>query len=175
MAMYDSVKGGVRSPAECSESNGRESPERTENMSTRAAIGMRLADGTIKAIYCHNDGYPGWTGAILGGWYTDPEKVKSLVDLGALSILGEKLEPAPGATHTYDNPQTDVTIAYHRDRNDPLIPANSYADLEEYAEKATEDFSADYLYLFEDGAWSFFEPYGKREWTALDVTVGGRD
>ena len=173
--MYDSVKGGVRSPAECSESNGRESPERTENMSTRAAIGMRLADGTIKAIYCHNDGYPGWTGAILGGWYTDPQKVKALIDLGSLSILGEKLEPAPGAPHTYDNPQADVTIAYHRDRNDPLQPAVSFASIEEYVAKTPEDFWAEYLYLFEDGAWSFYAVYGDRKWTALDVTVGGRD
>ena len=140
-------------------------------MSTRAAIGMRLADGTIKAVYCHNDGYPGWTGAILGGWYTDPRKVKALIDLGSLSILGEKLEPAPGAPHTYDTPQPNVTIAYHRDRNDPLIPANSYADIEEYAAQATEDFSADYLYLFEDGKWRVYGLYHEPDWVDLEVEV----
>ena len=144
-------------------------------MSTRAAIGMRLEDGTIKVVYCHNDGYPGWTGAILGGWYTDPQKVKALIELGALSILGEKLEPAPRAPHTFSAPQPDVTIAYHRDRNDPLRPGISYADLEEYAKKAPEDFCADYLYLFEKGTWSFRQAYGNGEWTVLDVTVGGRD
>ena len=144
-------------------------------MSTRAAIGMRLADGPIKAVYCHNDGYPGWTGAILGGWYTDPQKVEALIDLGALSILGEKLEPAPGAPHRFGNPQPNVTVAYHRDRNEPLQPAVSFADIEEYVAKTPEDFGAEYLYLFEDGAWSFYPVYGDRKWTALDVTVGGRD
>ena len=144
-------------------------------MSTHAAIGMRLADGTIKAIRCQNSGYPGRTRAILGGWYTDPEKVEALIDLGSLSILGEKLEPAPGAPHTYDNPQPDVTVAYHRDRNEPLERAISFACVEDYEAIAPEAFYADYLYLFEDGVWSFREALGDHEWTALDVTVGGRD
>ena len=47
-------------------------------MSTRAAIAMRLPDNTIHAIYCHNDGYPGWVGAVLGGFYKTEEQVKAL-------------------------------------------------------------------------------------------------
>ena len=144
-------------------------------MSTRAAIGMRLPDGTIKAVYCHNDGYPDWTGAILGGWYKNPERVKQLLDLGSLSILGKKLKPEPRAPHTFSAPQKDVTIAYHRDRNDPLRPGEAYATTEEYEAKAPEDFGASYLYLFEGGVWSFYDIYGERQWTALNVTVGGRD
>ena len=47
-------------------------------MSTRAAIGIAQADGTIKAIYLHNDGYPGFAGAILAGWYNSAEKAARL-------------------------------------------------------------------------------------------------
>ena len=60
-------------------------------MSTRAAIGIAQADGTIKAIYLHNDGYPGFAGAILAGWYNTAEKAEALIALGALSSIGEKL------------------------------------------------------------------------------------
>ena len=144
-------------------------------MSTRAAIGMRLPDGTIKAVYCHNDGYPDWTGAILGGWYKTPERVRQLLDLGSLSILGPKLEPPRGTSHTFNAPQKDVTIAYHRDRSDPLEPGEIFATVEEYEAKAPDAFWANYLYLFEGGVWSFYDVYGDRKWTALDVTVGGRD
>ena len=144
-------------------------------MSTRAAIGMRLPDGTIKAVYCHNDGYPDWTGAILGGWYKTPEQVRQLLDLGSLSILGPKLAPPRGTSHTFSAPQKDVTIAYHRDRSDPLEPGEIFATVEEYEAKAPDAFWASYLYLFEDGVWSFYDVYGNRKWTALDVTVGGRD
>ena len=125
-------------------------------MSTRAAIAMRLPDNTIHAIYCHNDGYPGWTGAVLGGFYKTEEQVKALFALGALSQLWPKLEPDPGVPHTFHEPQKGVT----------------YATLEEFVKDAPESFWADYLYLFENGTWSFFAVYGEREWTVLDVKVG---
>ena len=141
-------------------------------MSTRAAIAMRLPDNTIQAIYCHNDGYPGWVGSVLGGFYKTEERVKALFALGALSQLWPKLEPAPGVPHTFHEPQKGVTIAYHRDRGEPLRPGKTYSSLEEYEKDAPETFCADHLYLFENGTWSFFAVYGEREWTALDVKVG---
>ena len=52
-------------------------------MSTRAAIGIAQADGTIKAIYLHNDGSPTFAGAILAGWYNTAEKAEALIALGA--------------------------------------------------------------------------------------------
>lgn len=141
-------------------------------MSTRAAIAMRLPDNTIHAIYCHNDGYPGMVGAILGGFYKTEERVKALLDLGALSQLGSKLEPDPDVPHTFREPQQDVTYAYHRDRGDQLRPGKTYSSLEEFEKDAPETFAADYLYLFENGTWSFREAYGASEWTGLEVTVG---
>ena len=141
-------------------------------MSTRAAIAMRLPDNTIHAIYCHNDGYPGWVGAVLGGFYKTEERVKALLALGALSQVGPKLEPDPGVPHTFHEPQAGVTIAYHRDRGERLRPGKTYASLEEFEKDAPETFCADYLYLFADGKWSFREAYGDGEWFGLEVTVG---
>lgn len=133
---------------------------------------MRLEDGTIQAIYCHNDGYPGGVGAVLGGWYTDLEKVKDLIALGSLSCLEKELAPAPGTSHTFDKPQKNVTIAYHRDRNEDLDPGKTYSRIEEYEADGKNWFGAEYLYLFEDGIWKYFPLYGEQEWVKLEVIVG---
>ena len=156
---------------EGSEKNGQK-PRKDKTMSTRAAIAMRFPDNTIHAIYCHNDGHPGWVGAVLGGWYKTAEQVEALIALGALSQLGPKLNPDPGIPHTFIAPQKDVTVAYHRDRGERLRRGKTYASLEEYEKDAPETFCADYLYLFEDGGWSFRKAYGEREWIGLEVTVG---
>ena len=79
-------------------------------MSTHAAIGIVQADGTIKAIYLHNDGYPSFAGAILAGWYNTVEKAEALIALGALRRIGEKIEPAPNKPHTFENWQEDVVL-----------------------------------------------------------------
>ena len=136
-------------------------------MSTRATIGMKLPDNTIQAIYCHNDGYPEGVGATLCKAYTDPAKVKALIDLGALSCLGEELEPAPGRPHTLAKPQKNVTIAYHRDNHEPLDPGQNYATLDDYARDAPNFYDAEYLYFFEDGDWRFITARGQCEWTAV--------
>ena len=46
-------------------------------MSTNAAIGMTMPDGTIKAVYLHWDGYitDGGAGETLAEHYKDREKV----------------------------------------------------------------------------------------------------
>ena len=43
-------------------------------MSTNAAIGMKMADGSVRAVRLNWDGYVGHAGAILGGWYTTAEQ-----------------------------------------------------------------------------------------------------
>ena len=172
--MYEQSRGGAEPSREDPKKNGQ-TPRKEQTMSTRSAIGVRLPDSTIQAVYCHNDGYPEYTGSILCHRYTAPQRIKALIALGALSILGEKLKPAPGAPHTFGNPQPNVTIAYHRDRNEPMQPAVSFATIEDYVTKAKEDFCADYLYLFEDGGWKVYAVYGDRKWTALDAVVAGRN
>ena len=56
-------------------------------MATRSNIGMKQADGTIKAIYCHWDGYPEGVGATLAEHYKNPAKVEALLNLGDIPNL----------------------------------------------------------------------------------------
>lgn len=51
-------------------------------MSTRCMIGLEMPDKTIKAIYCHYDGYPEGVGKTLQEHYADPDKVAKLMEMG---------------------------------------------------------------------------------------------
>ena len=53
-------------------------------MSTHAAIGIRLNDGRIKAIYCHFDGYVQHIGKMLTTHFNSMEKAVELVNEGEL-------------------------------------------------------------------------------------------
>ena len=66
-------------------------------MSTNAAIGMTMPDGTIKAVYLHWDGYISDDGAgeTLAEHYKDRAKVEKLIALGFLSSLGAEVDPDP--------------------------------------------------------------------------------
>lgn len=57
-------------------------------MATRSYIGIAAPDGSIKASYVHENGYPTIVGRILLDNYTKPEQVKRLVNLGAMSKIG---------------------------------------------------------------------------------------
>lgn len=63
-------------------------------MSTNAMIYAKQADGKVKGIYLHWDGYPAWAGKHLLQGYNTKEKVNELVSLGDLSSLGTSSEPA---------------------------------------------------------------------------------
>ena len=54
-------------------------------MSTNAAIGMTIPDGTIKAVYLHWDGYitDGGAGETLAEHYQDRAKCRTPKDLTA--------------------------------------------------------------------------------------------
>ena len=57
-------------------------------MSTRSRIGLKQANGQIKSIYCHWDGYPEGVGKTLKEHYNSPEKIEELLELGDISSLG---------------------------------------------------------------------------------------
>jgi hypothetical protein len=77
---------------------------------------MLQPDGTIKAIYCHWDGYPENNGKILMEHYTDPKKIEALIGLGSLSSLGPEL----GEKHPFDERHDEWCTAHHRDRDEAL-------------------------------------------------------
>ena len=138
-------------------------------MSTRCGIGMKLEDGTVKSVYCHNDGYPAGVGTILGGWYNTAGKVAELLRLGDLSQLQPQLNPDPEKLHSFDKPQRGVTIAYRRDRHEEPQMAQNYPSADSYRLHGRADYSADYLYLFDDGKWYVCGISCTTEWGELDV------
>ena len=114
-------------------------------MATRSTISVQGNDGKIKTIYCHWDGYPSNNGQLLLENYDTIEKVNDLISLGDISSLREKPFPDSTKPHSFDNPQADVVIAYHRDRNEELC-------IEEYSSKE-EIRGEEYDYIFIDGEW----------------------
>lgn len=99
-------------------------------MATRSTIAIENEDGSVTSIYCHFDGYFTGVGLTLDEHYRDREKVQSLIALGDLSSLGEHINPPPGTHHTWESPQRNVTVSYHRDRGEdkkePMFYGNSY-------------------------------------------------
>ena len=102
-------------------------------MSTWAVISVKQEDGTYKSISVANDGYiqnPG-VGYMLSTYYTYPEIVNMLVDLGNLSRLTSRLKE--------DN------IGFQ------LVKQNSLQDLLNYCVAKL----VDYLYVYEDRKWKW--------------------
>lgn len=123
-------------------------------MATRSRIAIEDQDGTVRSIYCHWDGYPEYNGVVLKENYQTQEKVEQLIALGSISSLKPLVAPPEGATHTFDNPLEDVTVAYHRDRGEELsikvhgkVQGFANSDIEEYGYV----FTAAGEWLFIDG------------------------
>ena len=134
-------------------------------MSTRSRIGMVQPDGSVKSIYCHWDGYPQNNGNILIKHYTDIEKVKSLIELGSISSLGKNINPDPiDGVHTFDNPQVDVTVAYHRDRGEDLEIRIDESE-SEFIKSDLEEWG----YLFKDGKWFVIDAISDVDKRTLEV------
>jgi hypothetical protein len=60
-------------------------------MGTRSTIALEFADGTVEQVYCHWDGYLEHNGKILAEHYSDPFKLRDLIDQGGISSLGEEI------------------------------------------------------------------------------------
>ena len=135
---------------------------------TSATIGIKQADGSVRATRVNADGYPAHAGAMLALHYHTPEQIEALLALGELSVLDKNLTPPEGTAHTWANPAPETTIAYHRDRGEKFTPAKRYGSVEEYLANAISDTGASYAYLFDDGKW-FFRTAAKNELFELNV------
>lgn len=111
-------------------------------MGTRSTIALEFADGTVGQVYCHWDGYLSHNGKILLENYTDPYKVRELIDNGDISSLGNEI----GVKHPFDNPGTfgtpkyekykklygNMTKFYMRDRGEEGVEARYFKDFADY-------------------------------------------
>lgn len=133
-------------------------------MSTHSFIGKENTDGSIRAIYCHFDGYPEHVGNVLKEHYTAGEKVDELLDLGDLSYLAPYVEPQPELPHSFDgNHQRDVCLAYGRDRGEKGVEAKNYKNRRDFINGGSH-MGASYWYLHHNGTWKTLrrgEEYGE--------------
>ena len=109
-------------------------------MATRSTIALEYADGTVGQIYCHWDGYLDNNGNILQNYYTDPFKVRELLDNGDMSSLSNTVEGC----------------SFYKERGEDC-PQRMYKDFQEYTREAQfEEY--DYI-LRRDGKW-YVQFYG---------------
>jgi hypothetical protein len=65
---------------------------------------------------------------ILQDHYQDEAKVRELIALGHLSVLGKNIHPTEGSGHSFDNNEADVCVFYGRDRGGLNECAETYAN-----------------------------------------------
>lgn len=117
-------------------------------MGTSSCIAVQHGD-TIKAIYCHWDGYLEHNGRMLQQHYTS-ERANYLVALGDLCSLQAKLEPSKDSSHSFDAPESGVCVFYKRDRGEKGCEFKTFDNVAEVME--TYD-ACEYFYLMQDGQW----------------------
>jgi hypothetical protein len=130
-------------------------------MATRSTIALEFADDTVQQVYCNWDGYIDYNGKILQEHYSDPFKLRDLIDLGYISSLG----PEIGEKHSFDNPykfgtdayfaeqniRKNFTTFYGRDRGETGVEARRYKNYEDYLKNARFQ---EYNYILRrDGKW----------------------
>ena len=110
-------------------------------MGTRSTIALEFADGTVQQVYCHWDGYLSHNGQILQEHYSDPFKLRDLIDQGDISSLGNVIgQKHPFSSHTsaadrieYEAAQeAGYTTFYARDRGETDVSARKFVDYENY-------------------------------------------
>ena len=127
-------------------------------MSTRSAIGIVNADKTITVIYAHWDGYPEHNGQILVNSYKTEDKVRQLMDLGDLSVLGDEI----GSKVDFDSftsKDNNQCCAYGRDRGEEGVSALVLNNLAEVWEQYSW---CSYVYLFKNGKWNYYKSVNGR-------------
>ena len=118
-------------------------------MSTNSTIAVKTERG-YKAIYVHWDGYFSYMYPMLSENYSSQERAEDLVTLGDASFIAKRLVPSLGSGHSFDNPEEDVCIFYHRDRGEDFH-SKFYVNKDDVLK------SQYYVYIFEDGEWKAYQ------------------
>jgi hypothetical protein len=144
-------------------------------MGTRSTIALEYADGTVEQVYCHWDGYLDHNGRILAEHYTDPFKLRDLIDQGHISSLGREIGeqhpfgPAYNETDAvkkaavqaaYDAAkEAGWTTFYARDRGETDVGAHKFKSFTDYLLNHQYE---EYAYILRlDGKWYVAEEVGK--------------
>ena len=118
-------------------------------MSTNALVAVKHKE-VIKAVYVHFDG--GRVGSILAEHYNTPELAEELVSHGAISALGVRMHPI--GPHSFEKPERNTTIFYHRDRGEALKQITYSDKVQSKADLKQEEHGCyNYIYYFNGENW----------------------
>ena len=106
-------------------------------MATRSVIGITDRNGDGQLIFCFFNGYPHGVGLTLLQHWQDESKVRELMALGELSILGPEIGEQVDfdtfhgglfSTDTAHPKYGNQCLAYGRDRSEKDVDAKSFTD-----------------------------------------------
>jgi hypothetical protein len=110
-------------------------------MATRSAIGYLQPSGSVRAVYCHWDGYPEHQLPILEEFYNSTTKVKALIKPGSMSSLR--------TVTTWTDEKRDPQPLYHHERGDGDKPITSSRPLDTWFKQ----HDCEYLYVWDGKKW----------------------
>jgi len=117
-------------------------------MSTRSLINVKCSDEKIRSSYIHFDGMDHLE--TLQKHYNLPAQAESLVMMGDMSSLGERLLPSEDSNHSFETPEEGVCVFYGRDRGEDLVGPIEFNSFD-IARK--QDRGQEYIYEF-DNEWT---------------------
>jgi hypothetical protein len=134
-------------------------------MATRSAIGIRLNNGKIKAVYCHYDGYPEGVGKTLLEHYDGKTNATKLISLGDISVLDKSMSKPAG--HTFNKRVEGYSVFYGRDRGEKNTRAKIYDSVKDIF----DNLGSEYVYVLENNQW-MYASYEDQELKPLIETMG---
>jgi hypothetical protein len=135
-------------------------------MGTRSTIALEFADGTVEQIYCHWDGYLEHNGRILFEHYSDPFKLRDLIDMGDMSSLGERI----GTQHAFEKAPEGECTFYLRDRGETGTSAKKFKDFADYIENHQYE-EYEYILRCVDGKAVWFVKCHSEDWKTLEQAL----
>lgn len=113
-------------------------------MSTNARIGIKVNGIKMLSIYSHWDGYPNWVGVRLLKYFNTEEKVKELLSMGDVSIMGDKIGVKTEFS-SFNSRENSQCLFYNRDRDETTEAiVHDIGDM---------NYHYSFTYLFKNGAW----------------------
>lgn len=119
-------------------------------MSTHCGIAVRTEKG-YETICCHWDGMPSRMLPKLQNHYNSEALANLLISGGDASSIGSKFKPT-GKYHSFDNPEKDVCVFYHRDRGEDWTDTRPAI----YGKNLVLDMYY-FMYIWENGCWTAYE------------------
>ena len=118
-------------------------------MSTNSTVAVK-SDSGYESIYVHWDGYFDYMYPMLSENYGSWERANALVSYGDASFIAKRIMPSVGSDHSFEHPEEDVCVFYHRDRGEDFHMCH-------YKSRYDLLQSQYYVYIFEDGQWKAYQ------------------